>query len=84
MGISISGNTLFAAVHTTGLAIIDVSHPEFPQVKKVYDIKAEILNVLAAGSLAYVASGRGLIILDISDKYYSPRDRPIRNRKRCL
>ncbi len=73
LGISISGNTLFAAVHTTGLAIIDVSHPEFPQVKKVYDIKAEILNVLAAGSLAYVASGRGLIILDISDKY-SPRE----------
>ena len=73
MGISISGNTLFAAVYRMGLVIIDITHPGFPKVKKVYNIKAEILNVLTTGSLAYVASGRGLIILDISDKY-APRE----------
>ncbi len=73
LGISISGNTLFAAVYRMGLVIIDVSHPGFPQVKEVYEFKTAIYNLLVAGSLAYVASSQGLIILDISDKF-TPRE----------
>lgn len=76
------GNSLFVGIGdfhvkdnpASGLAILDISNPESPQVKDIWDstqYKHGISHLLLDGNYAYLATmSDGIIILDVSDEQH--------------
>ncbi len=64
--IALDGNLAYVA--NSGLAIVDVSDPRFPQIVSNVDVGAHCIDLVLAGTRVLAASGEdGLVVFDVSD-----------------
>ncbi len=64
--IALDGNLAYVA--NSGLAIVDVSDPRFPQVVSNVDVGAHCIDFALRDKRVYAASGEdGLVVFDVSD-----------------
>ena len=75
----VSGNLAYIANGTKGLWIVDVSDPSSPTLAGTYEFPERVSfnQVVVSGSLAYVAAGGYLLVLDVSDPTRSPTSGPV-------
>lgn len=67
-GLFLSGNYLYAAAGSTGLAIYDVSNPSAAVLKLIFNTAGVASGVTVNNNFAYVAdSYNGMLILNVSD-----------------
>jgi|GEM_PF-991867 len=66
--LAVVGNTAYLALGRAGLALVDVSDPQFPRELAVFDSLGDASAVAVAGPFAYLADGReGVRVLDVSN-----------------
>jgi hypothetical protein len=66
--VALAGNIALVAAADKGLAVIDVSDPKAPVLKRLLDTPGEARDVAVHGSLALVADGTaGLLAVDLAD-----------------
>jgi len=66
-GVYIQDSFAYVADRYSGLQIIDISDPEKPSFKGIWNTPGEAIDVYVQGSFAYVADGEsGLRVIDIS------------------
>ena len=67
-GTAVSGNYLYAAIQTGGLAVVDISDPAAARVVASRNTGGTAYSVFIHGDYAYVANGEsGLAVIDISN-----------------
>ena len=67
-GVYLSGNYLYAAAGSNGLAVINVSDPAAPVLTNVFNTTGVASDVVVNGGYAYVAdSYNGMLILDVTN-----------------
>lgn len=67
-GLYLSGNYLYAAAGSNGLAVIDVTNTSNPQLNNVFNTTGIASDVVVNGGFAYVAdSYNGMLILDVTN-----------------
>ncbi|WP_448605117.1 NBR1-Ig-like domain-containing protein [Thermoflexus hugenholtzii] len=71
-GVHVAGSYAYIAADQGGVLVVDVSNPTAPRLIHQYSIP-RAFNVYVRGTYLYVASSKGLYILDISDPM-NPRD----------
>lgn len=67
---AISGHasTAFATMESTGVALVDVRHPAFPELR-AFAAAGDVRDVALRGDLLVIANGRfGLRLVDVSDR----------------
>jgi len=63
LDVAVSGTLVYVADRDGGLRVIDASDPAHPRELGYYDTPGHADNVAASGTLAYVASAAGLLVL---------------------
>lgn len=75
VGLDVVGNYAYLATDYGGLVIVDVSDPELPAYVSKLRLNnlngastKETWDVIVIGSYAYLAAGKGMMVVDVSDK----------------